>query len=89
MNEQVELGLQSYDVLPEGQIVVVFTDTTSLIYVNETVLEQDSVQYDSEVIDNLRKYIVSYCANVDNQLLVGKKMVFDLAEPNGNIVRIV
>jgi|PlaIllAssembly_1097288.scaffolds.fasta_scaffold783038_2 hypothetical protein len=89
MNEQIELGLQSYNVLPDGLVVVVFTDSLAFTYVNETVLDQDCIQYNSEVIENLRKYITCYCANVSDQSLVGKKMVFDLADPNGNIVRIV
>lgn len=89
MNEYFELGLQSYIVLQDGQISVVFSDNLGFQYVNETTLDQDCAQYDAEVIDNLRKYIVCYCAVFGGQSLVGKKMVFDLAEPNGNIVRIL
>lgn len=89
MNEYFELGLQSYTVLDNGRIVVVFTDNLAFEYVSETTLDQDCVQYDAEVIDNLRKYIVCYCAHFGGQALVGKQMIFDLAEPNGNIVRIV
>lgn len=89
MNEQVELGLESYNVLPDGYIAIIFTDNAVFTYVNEAVLDQDCTQYNSEVIENLRKYIACYCASVSDQALVGKKMVFDLADPNGNIVRIV
>lgn len=89
MNEYFELGLQSYTVLDNGRIVVVFTDNLAFEYVSKTTLDQDCVQYDAEVIDNLRKYIVCYCAHFGGQSLVGKQMIFDLAEPNGNIVRIV
>ena len=35
------------------------------------------------------KYIVCYCSHFGGQSLAGKKMIFDLTEPNGNIVRIV
>lgn len=89
MNEYFELGLQSYTVLDNGRISVVFTDNLAFEYVNEFVLDQDCAQYDTEVIENLRKYIVCYCADFGGQSLVGKKLVFDLSEPNGNIVRIV
>jgi len=89
MDEYFELGLASYDVLDNGMIIVSFSDNLALTYINELSLDQDCVQYDAEVIENLRKYIVCYCAHFGGASLVGKKMVFDLAEPNGNIVRIV
>jgi len=89
MNEYFELGLASYDILPDGMIVVSFSDNLALTYVNELSLDQDCTNYDAEVIENLRRYIVCYCAHFGGASLVGKKMVFDLAEPNGNIVRIV
>lgn len=89
MDEYFELGLVSYDVLQDGRISVVFTDNVGLEYINELALDQDCANYDVEVIENLRKYIVCYCAHFGGANLSGKKMVFDLAEPNGNIVRIV
>ena len=88
MNEYFELGLSSYDVLDNGTIVVIFDDNVAFTYVSETTLDQDCISYDAEVIENLRKYIVCYCAHFGASL-VGKKMIFDLSEPNGNIVRIV
>lgn len=89
MDEYFELGLQSYTVLDNERISVIFTDNLGFEYVNELVLNQDCAQYDTEVIENLRKYIVCYCAHFGGQSLVGKNLVFDLSEPNGNIVRIV
>jgi hypothetical protein len=89
MNEYFELGLASYDVLDNGMIVVSFSDNVAFTYVNELSLDQDCVSYDNEVIENLRKYIVCYCAHFGGASLAGKKMIFDLSEPNGNIVRIV
>lgn len=89
MNEYFELGLQSYTVLDNERIVVCFTDNLAFEYVNSVVLDQDCTQYDTEVIENLRKYIVCYCAHFGGQSLVGKQMIFNLSEPNGNIVRIV
>jgi hypothetical protein len=89
MNELHEMGLTSYDTLSNGMIVVSFDDNISLTYANELSLNQDCTQYDSEVIENLRKYIVCYCANVDALAILGKKFVFDLEEPNGNIVKII
>lgn len=89
MNEYYELGLQSYDVLPDGKIVVCFDDNLSFLYSNELSLDQSCIEYDAEVIENLRKYIVCYCAHFGGANIVGKKFIFDLAEPNGNIVRIV
>ena len=89
MNEYFELALQTYTVLPDGGIVIVFDDNVSFFYTSELTLDQDCSQYDNEVIENLRKYITCYCAHFGGQSLIGKKMVFDLSEPNGNIVRIV
>lgn len=89
MNDRHELSLISYDVLPSGAILVTFNDLLTFTYVNNLALEQDCVSYDAEVIENLRKYIVCYCASIGSQNLIGKKMVFDLAEPNGNVVRII
>ena len=89
MNEYFELGLVSYDVFQDGRVSVQFTDNIALEYVNETSLDQDCLSYDAEVIENLRKYIVCYCAHFGGDNIEGKKFVFDLAEPNGNIVRIV
>jgi len=89
MNEYFELGLTSYDVLDNGQIIVVFSDNVAFQFIDEQILDQDCVQYDSEVIENLRKYIVCYCAHFGGASIQGKTFVFDLAEPNGNIVRIV
>lgn len=89
MNEYFELGLVSYDVFPDGRISVQFTDNLALEYVNETSLDQDCTTYDAEVIENLRKYIVCYCSHFGGDNIEGKKFVFDLSEPNGNIVRIV
>ena len=88
-NEYFELGLASYDVLDNGMIVVSFSDNVAFTFVNELSLDQDCTNYDAEVIENLRKYIVCYCAHFGGSFLAGKKMVFDLDEPNGNIVRIV
>ena len=56
---------------------------------SEITLKQDCAMYNSQVIENLRKYIACYCAHFGGQSLVGKKLIFDLAEPNGNILRIV
>ena len=89
MDEYFELGLQSYNVFPDGRVSVVFTDNIGLEYINELALDQDCTTYDNEVIENLRKYIVCYCAHFGGDGIEGKKFVFDLAEPNGNIVRIV
>jgi len=89
MDEYFEIGLASYDVLPDGMIVIAFDDNVAFQYVSETTLDQDCSMYDTEVIDNLRKYIVCYCAHFGGQALVGKKMIFDLANVDGNIVRIV
>ena len=89
MNEYYELGLYSYDVLPSGEIVVAFSDNLAFTYINEQMLDFACIDYDNEVIENLRKYIVCYCAHFGGANLAGKKLVFDLAEPNGNIVRIV
>jgi hypothetical protein len=89
MNEYYELGLTSYDVLPDGQIIVVFSDSLAFQYVSEQTLNQDCIQYDADVIENLRKYIVCYCAHFGGTSIQGKTFVFDLAEPSGNIVRIV
>ena len=89
MNEYFQLGLVSYDVFSDGRISVVFSDNVGLEYVNELALDQDCTSYDGEVIENLRKYIVCYCAHFGGTNLIGKQMIFDLAEPNGNIVRIV
>ena len=89
MDEYFELGLVSYDVLQDGRISVVFTDNVGLEYVNELALDQDCTTYDNEVVENLRKYIVCYCAHFGGDILEGKKLVYDLSEPNGNIVRIV
>ena len=63
MDEYFELGLVSYDVLPNGRVSVQFTDNIALEYVNEASLDQDCLSYDAEVIENLRKYIVCYCAH--------------------------
>lgn len=89
MNEYFELGLQSYTVLPDGRISIVFDDNLGFEYINETSLDQDCESYDNEVIENLRKYIVCYCAHFGGSNVVGKKFIFDLAQPDGNIVRIV
>ena len=89
MNEYFELGLVDYNVLDNGRVVVVFDDNLALEYITEQSLEQDCNNYDSEVIENLRKYIVCYCAHFGGANLIGKKLVYDLSEPNGNIVRIV
>lgn len=89
MDEYFELGLVSYDVLPNGEIIVVFSDGITFMYTNELSLDQNCTDYDAEVVENLRKYIVCYCAHFGGDLLEGKKLVFDLDEPNGNIVRIV
>lgn len=89
MEQYFELGLTSYDVISSGEIIVVFSDGLSFMYANEGMLDFACTDYDAEVIENLRKYIVCYCANYGGDLLEGKKLVFDLAEPNGNIVRIV
>jgi CheY-specific phosphatase CheX len=89
MNEYHELGLVSYDVLPDGKIVISFTDNLAFEFASEQTLDQDCSQYDAEVVENLRKYIVCYCANFGGEAIEGKTFVFDLAEPNGNIVRIV
>jgi hypothetical protein len=89
MNEYFELGLVSYNVMPDERVSVVFSDNVGLEYVNNISLEQDCVQYDNEVVENLRKYIVCYCAHFGGNILEGKKLVYDLSEPNGNIVRIV
>ena len=89
MEEYFELGLVSYDVLPDGKIVVCFDDNISFKYTNETSLDQSCIEYDAEVIENLRKYIVCYCAHFGGDGIQGKKFIFNLAEPNGNIVRIV
>ena len=89
MDEYFELGLVSYNVFPDGRISVQFSDNVAFEYVNELSLDQDCATYDAEVIENLRKYIVCYCAHFGGDFLEGKKLVFDLAEPNGNIVRIV
>lgn len=89
MDEYFELGLQSYDVLPNGTIIITFDDNVAFTYLSELTLDQDCISYDAEVIENLRKYIVCYCAHFGGSSLVGKKIIFDLAEPNGNIVRIV
>jgi hypothetical protein len=89
MNEYYELGLTSYNVLDNGRISVIFSDGLALEYVSEETLDQDCALYDTEIIENLRKYIVCYCAHFGGALIEGKTFVFDLAEPNGNIVRIV
>jgi len=89
MDEYFELGLVSYDVLENGMIVIAFDDNVAFQYMSETTLDQDCIMYDAEVIDNLRKYFVCYCAHFGGQALVGKKMIFDLANVDGNIVRIV
>lgn len=89
MNEYYELGLASYDVLSDGQIIVTFSDNLAFQFVNELTLDQDCVRYDADVIENLRKYIVCYCAHFGGSAIQGKTFIFDLAEPNGNIVRIV
>ena len=89
MNEYCELGLTSYNVLVDGRILVIFSDGLGLEYVSEQTLNQDCVLYDAEFIENLRKYIVCYCAHFGGTSIEGKTFVFDLAEPNGNIVRIV
>lgn len=89
MNEYFELGLQSYTVLSDGRISIVFDDNLGFEYINEIALDQDCESYDSEVIENLRKYIVCYCAHFGGSNVVGKKFIFDLAQPDGNIVRIV
>ena len=89
MDEYFELGLVSYDVISSGEIIVVFSDGISFMYANEGMLDFACTDYDAEVIENLRKYIVCYCAHFGGDLLEGKKLVFDLDEPNGNIVRIV
>jgi hypothetical protein len=89
MDEYFELGLVSYDILDDGMIIISFDDNLAMTYVNELSLDQDCTTYDAEVIENLRRYIVCYCAHFGGASLVGKKMVFDLDEPNGNIVRIV
>jgi hypothetical protein len=83
------LGLVSYNVMPDGRVSVVFSDNVGLEYVSNISLEQDCANYDNEVIENLRKYIVCYCAHFGGNILEGKKLVYDLSEPNGNIVRIV
>lgn len=89
MSEYVEVGLDSYAVTADGQVVIVFSDYTSFVYGSEQVLNQDCLQYDTDIVENLRKYIACYCAQVDTTFLQGKKLVYNLAEPNGNIIRIV
>lgn len=89
MNEYFELGLESYNVSSNGMIIISFSDNIGFPYMSEITLKQDCAMYDSQVIENLRKYIVCYCAHFGEQSLIGKKMIFDLAEPNGNILRIV
>jgi hypothetical protein len=88
MDEYFEIGLYSFDVATNGTIVVTFSDFAAYQYPNQLTMDQDCATYDAEVMDNLRKYIVCYC-NHFGSAMVGKKMIFDLAEPNGNIVRIV
>ena len=89
MNEYFELGLESYNVFPDGMITISFSDNIGFPYMSEITLKQDCAMYNSQVIENLRKYIACYCAHFGGQSLVGKKLIFDLAEPNGNILRIV
>jgi hypothetical protein len=89
MNKYFELGLESYSVFPDGMIIISFSDSEGFGYISEIELDQDCKKYESEIINNLRKYIVYYCAHFGGQSLIGKKMIFDLAEPNGNIFRIV
>jgi hypothetical protein len=89
MDEYFELGLVSYNVMPDGRVSVVFSDNVGLEYVNNISLEQDCISYENEVIENLRKYIVCYCAHFGGNIFEGKKLIYDLSEPFGNIVRIV
>ena len=48
MDEYFELGLVSYDVLPNGEIIVVFSDGISFMYANELSLDQNCTDYDAE-----------------------------------------
>jgi hypothetical protein len=89
MNEQNELAMTFYSVLPNGIITIGFSDSLALQYTDETSLDQDCLAYDGEVVEHLRKYIVCYCASVNEQSLLGKKLVFNLLEPDGNIVKII
>ncbi len=89
MNHRYELGLASYDILPNGVIVVAFDDNLTFTFTNETSLDQECTNYDAQVIEQLRQYITCYCATFGGNNIEGKKFIFDLEEPNGNIVRIV
>ena len=89
MNEFFEFCLKSYQDFPTGDIVIVFSDNLCFHYSDKISLDEDCIIYDTNVEHNLRKYIVCYCAQFGGSLLEGKKLVFDLTEPNGNILRIV
>jgi hypothetical protein len=88
MDEYFEIGLAAYDILENDMRIVSYSDNLAFQFMNAISMDQDCATYDAEVLDNLRKYIVCYCNHFGSSM-VGKKLVFDLAEPNGNIVRIV
>lgn len=86
MNEYFELGLKSYQEFPTGDVVIVFSDNLCFHYSDKQLLSSNC---DSEIVNYLRKCIISYCLNLGESVLEDKKLVFDLNEPNGNILRII
>lgn len=83
-----QVTLTAKSVNEDGTIQVTFDDGTGYLYGDEASLEQDSEIRNADFPSDLKSYLICLLVN-QGDTTIGKTLLCDLNDVDGNIVKVI